>query len=347
MMAYNISIPINEETVYLMEAMKVEGYWQTKSYTLTFQNKNLPLLNHIEKIAKNLGVKPSRRILLKIRLDEETQKEAVRLMANGVEIKFHIERSPFDVKKVKAVTSLPYKKRYNIEMIIKNKKCGIKLNSYEDKFVIKGDVQSWAYGDTRFPVKKLLTFLDEYGGNKKLLHVSDIIKSDEKLITAAFSALIDCEGSISWYGLKREISIRMKSEDYLKEWSNLLNELGIGNKFRKRGDLWEVNISGWEDFKKLEDKGLKLHHSQKYEKWKSMMDGFKRNQISRNSYKEFYTRELKAINKKITSEEFASYIKKSKRVVNHYFSKLKKEGLIQCDKTHWPHRYFISTSSVR
>lgn len=347
MMTYNISIPINEETIYLMEAMKVEGYWKTKSYTLTFQNKNLPLLNHIEKIAKKLGTKPSRRILLKIRLDEETQKEEVKLKANDIEIKFHIEKSPFDIKKVKAVTSLPYKKRYNIEMTIKNTKYKIKLDSYEDKFVIKGDVPSWAYGDTRFPVKKLLTFLDEYGGNKKLLHVSDVIKSDEKLIIAAFSALIDCEGSINWYGLKREISISMKSKDYLEEWSNLLNKLGIGNKFRKRGDLWEVNISGWEDFKRLEDKGLKLYHSQKYEKWKNMMAGFKRNQISRGSYKDFYVNKLNELGRKVTAKDFSKYINKSKRVTNHYLLKLEREKMISCNKKIWPHLYFISTSSVR
>ena len=346
MMAYNISIPINEETIYLMEAMKVEGYWKTKSYTLTIQNKDLPLLNHIEKIAMSLGVKPSKRILLKIRLDDETPKEDVKIKTDNLEVNFHIEKSPFDNKKVKAVTSLPYKKEYNIKIFIKKKKYKIKLTSLKNAFNITGDIQCWVYGDIRFPVKSLLNFLDTYGGDKKSLRMSGIIKSDEKLIISAFSALIDCEGSINWYGLKREISIRMKSKEYLKGWSDLLNTLEIGNRFRERGDLWEINISGWEDFKKLEKHGLKLNHSQKYDKWKKMMNGFKRNQISRNSYKEFYINKIKEFDK-VTAIELAKRLQKSKRVINHYLLKLEKEKLIQCDRKNWPYLYFISTSSVR
>ncbi|MFH1311351.1 MAG: LAGLIDADG family homing endonuclease [Nanoarchaeota archaeon] len=346
-MTYHISIPINEDTIYLMEAMKVEGYWKTCSYTLTIQNKDLPLLNHIEKIAKELGTKPAKRILLKIRLENETPKEDVRLLIDNKEINFHIEKNPFDKKKVKAVINLPFKNKYNIDLIVKNKEYKIKINSNKDKFIINGNVQSWAYGDLRFPVKKLLEFLDTYGGDKKLLHVSDIINSSEKLFISAFSALIDCEGSINWYGLKRELSIRMKSKDYLEEWSKLLNNHDIGNKYRKRGDLWEINISGWEDFRKLEKKGLKLYHSKKREKWIKMMRGFKRNQISRGSYRDFYVKRLKEYGKEVSAIDFSKYLNKSKRTLNHFLSKLEKEKLISSNRKHRPYLYFISTSSVR
>jgi transcription initiation factor IIE alpha subunit len=78
-----------------------------------------------------------------------------------------------------------------------------------------------------------------------------------------------------------------------------------------------------------------------------MLEGSKRNQISRNSYKEFYVNKLIEINKKVTSEEFSKYLKKSKRVVNHYLLRLEKDKLINCDRTHWPYLYFITTSSVR
>ena len=78
-----------------------------------------------------------------------------------------------------------------------------------------------------------------------------------------------------------------------------------------------------------------------------MMEGFKRNQISRNSYKEFYINNLKELNKKITAKEFSEYINKSQRVSNHYLLKLEKEKLINCDRNNWPYLYFISTSSVR
>lgn len=78
-----------------------------------------------------------------------------------------------------------------------------------------------------------------------------------------------------------------------------------------------------------------------------MMQGFKRNQISRNTYKKFYIQKLKEINKKVTSEELAKYVNKSKRVASHYLLKLEKEKVIECDKSQEPYLYFITTSSVR
>ena len=349
MMAYNIFIPINEDTIYLMEAMKVEGYWKTTSYTLTIQNKDVPLLNHIESIAIKLGVKPAKRIILKIRLGDETSKEDVKIIINNNEINYHIEKSPFDNKKRKAVTNLSYKDNYKMDILAKDKKYHIELNSYRNKFNIKGDIQAWAYEDLRFPVKKLLIFLDKYGGSKKLLRVSNVIKSNEKLILSAFSALIDCEGSINWYGLKRVIRIRMRSKEYLKDWSEILDNMGIGHKYRKNKNDWEINISGWEDFKKLESKGLKLYHSIKREKWKNMMKGFQRNQISRGSYKEYYLNKLKDHGKEVSAIELAKFINKSKRTVNHFLLKLEKDKLIErTNKGEGkPYLYRISTSSVR
>ena len=53
-MIANQPITINKDTVYLIEALKVEGYWSSRNFTLVIQNKNLPLLKHIEEITKNL-----------------------------------------------------------------------------------------------------------------------------------------------------------------------------------------------------------------------------------------------------------------------------------------------------
>ena len=349
MMTYNISIPINEDTIYLMEAMKVEGYWRTTSYTLTIQNKDIPLLNHIENIAIKLGVKPAKRILLKIRLEDGTSKEDIKIIINNNEINFHIEKSPFDNKKRKAVTNLSYKDNYKLDILTKNKKYNIELKSYRNRFSIEGDIQAWAYEDLRFPVKKLLEFLDTYGGDKKNLRISDIIKSNEKLLISSFSALIDCEGSINCYGLKRVLSIRMKSKNYLDDWSKLLKSRDIGNKLSKHGNLWEITISGWEDFKKLESKGLKLYHSIKREKWNKMMGGFQRNQISRGSYKEYYLNKLKEYDKEASAIELAKFLNKSKRTVNHFLLKLEKDKLIERTNKGKgkPYLYSISTSSVR
>ena len=347
MIAYS-EIKINKDTAYLIEALKVEGYWSSKNFTLTIQNKDLPLLNHIEELANNLGMKVGKRILLKIRLNNNTKKEEVKLIEKNKELNFHIEKSPFDENKVKAVTSLPYKKNHKISINYNNRIYLINIKYLKDKIICEGNLECWAYGDLRFPTKKLLEFLDKYANKKKLEIGEYMLPKNTELIASAFSALIDCEGSINHYQLYRKLRVRMRNKKYLEQWAELLNKIDIGCKFRKNNDKeYEINISGWEDFNKLSEIGIKFYNSKKEKSWKEIMGSFKRNQISRNSYKEFYVKELKKLNKKVTSEEFANHLKKSKRVVNHYLSKLKKEGLIQFDKTHWPHLYFISTSSVR
>ena len=347
-MIANSEIKINKDTTYLIEALKVEGYWSSENFTITIQNKNLPLLNHIENIAKNLGIKVGKRTLLKIRLNEGAQKEDIKILSGKKELNFHIEKSPFDENKLKAVTSLSYKKNQKINLSYRNNRHSIKITYLKEGILCKSDLECWAYGDLRFPNKKLLSFLDKYA-NKKKLEIGDYLSlKNPELIASAFSALIDCEGSINHYQLYRKLRVRMRAKDYLEQWANLLKQNGIGCKFRKNNDKeYEINISGWEDFDKLSKIGVRFYNSKKEKSWKEIMNSFKRNQISRNSYKKFYVEELNKMNKKVTSKEFANYLKKSKRVVNHYLSKLKKDGLVQYDKTHWPHLYFISTSSVR
>lgn len=51
---------------------------------------------------------------------------------------------------------------------------------------------------------------------------------------------------------------------------------------------WQITISGWEDFNRLEKYGIVFCNSKKLKERQDMMNGFKRKQISRNSYKEFY-----------------------------------------------------------
>jgi DNA-binding transcriptional ArsR family regulator len=348
MIAHTSSIPLNEEIIYLIEALKVESYWNSQNFTLTLQNKNLPFLNHIEKIVKDLDIKPSKRILLKIKLIDNSIKEDTKIKEKKKELNFHIEKSPFDKSKVKAVVSLPYKKEYRVYIINKNNKEKIKIKVLRSKILYESKLQCFLYKDLRFPTKKILNFLDEYCGEKKEFHVEDcLFNFDAKKVVSAFSALVDCEGSINWYGLKRIIRIRMRNKKYLEQWSSLLSKHCIGNKFRKNKNEWEINISGWEDFNKLEKMGFKLYNSEKAERWKRMIKEFKRNQISRGSYKEFYMSKLKEIDKRVTAKELSIYLKKSKRVANHYLSKLEKEGLISCDRQNWPYLYFISTSSVR
>lgn len=343
---YNFKL--NEDMIYLIETLKVESYWSKKSFTISLQNKDLPFLNNIERIVKNLGIKIHKRLLLKIRLKDESKKEDLKLIYLGREQNFHIEKSPFDDNKVKAVISLPYKKYYDIKLIYNKKEIPVKIKIYKNEIVIKSNSICWAYPDLRFPTKEMLEFLENYCGNKKEFHIEDfLLDSNKKLVMSAFSALVDCEGSIDYYGLFRKIRVRMRNKNYLTQWKDLLSKYTIKARLQNNNEKeFELCIEGWQDFNRLSELGFKLYHSKKSKKWEDMLKGFKRNQISRNSYKEFYINKLKEMNKKVTSEEFSKYLKKSKRVTNHYLLKLEKNKLINCDRNHWPYLYFITTSSV-
>jgi hypothetical protein len=331
---------INEGLIYLAEAMKVEGYWSSKSFTLTIQNKDISFINHIENIVKKLNLNTHKRLLIKIRLPNKTKKEDVELLLDNKKINFHIEKSPFDNEKVKAVTCPPFKKDYNLVIKQTNNESSIRIICFREKTICKSKIECWTYRDLRFPTKNMLTFLDSYEKERERL----LQKADTKLVASAFSALIDCEGSLDYYGLKRQIRVRMNNENYLKQWQSLLKKFNIHAYFKRNKEKeWEINISGWEDFDRLRKLGFKLHHSKKKEKWKIIMESFKRNQISRNSYKDFYVNKLRKLNKKVTAKEFANYLRKSKRTINHYLLKLEKQKIISCDRDQWPYLYFIST----
>jgi len=346
-MIANYKIDINENTAYLLEVLKVESYYNRKNFTLSLQNKDINFLSRIEDIVRALEMNISERLLIKIRLPNETKKEDVKIFCNGKELSFHIEKSPFDEKNVKAVTNQPFKNNYELKINYLNKSYNLNIKIDKKKIICKGPMDCWAYKEIRFPNNRIFEFLERCGGNKN--DFSDyLLKVNTSIIMSAFSGLIDAEGSINWYNLTRKVRIRMYNKKYLEKWAQLLTKLKVGCKFRKnKGKEWEINISGWEDFNKLENFGLKFHHSEKIRKWKEMMGGFKRNQISRGSYREFYVRKLKEANKKLTAEEFSKILNKRKRVVSHHLLKLEKEKLISCDRNKWPYLYFISTSSVR
>ena len=232
MISPNKEIKLNEKTSYLLETLKVEGHYNFSNNSLSLQNKNLPFLNRIEEIISELGMNISRRILIKIKLPDKTKKEDVKIYESNKEIKFHLEKSPFNENKVKAVTSQPYLHKYKIKVIIKNIVNKIEIEVLKDDIVCKGDLKCWTYKDIRFPNKKIFSFIKEYNRNKNEFS-KYLLREDLKIIMSALSALIDAEGSINWYGLKRLIRIRMRNKEYLQEWSLLLKRIGIGCKFRK------------------------------------------------------------------------------------------------------------------
>ena len=56
---------LTPELIYLIETLKVEGYWSCKHYTACIQNKNIPFLNYLEEILRELDLKIYKRILMR------------------------------------------------------------------------------------------------------------------------------------------------------------------------------------------------------------------------------------------------------------------------------------------
>ena len=268
MIAQKYGFKLNPDFIYLIEVIKVEGYWSYKNFALTIQNKNLPFLRRVENIAKSLGIKISKRVLLKIKLNEGHNKDDIALY-NNVKLNFHFEKSPFDGSK-KIVTSLPYNEDYDIQVNINNKQYTLSIKQGKEELEINSELKAWAYLDLRFPQAKLLKFLSEYlEDNKKARIQKFLFDSSKEYIASAFSALIDAEGNLTHYGLFRTIRIRMRNKLYLQDWKKLLNKFGIKARFSKNTDVeYGLVIEGWEDFDKLQKLGVKFYHSKKARKFK-------------------------------------------------------------------------------
>jgi len=308
--------------------MRVEGYWSTKTFTLTLQNKNLPFLRHIESIINNLKMPVYKRILFKIKVEDDFEKEEVKLLNKNKIFHAYIEKSPFDGSK-KIVTSLPYKKNYDLNLIINKNSFPIKMNVEKEEISIKSELKGWAYLDLRFPNKVMLSFLDDYAAKRD----NFLRDAPKEYVASAFSALIDTEGSIDHYGFFRKIRIRMRNKKYLEEWKKLLIKYNIKARFQQNNEKeFEICIEGWEDFDRLNKLGLNLYHSKRNKKFKHILESYKRKQISRNTALAFYIEKLKELNKPISAKDFALRLGKGKRVVNHYLKKLAKRNLLNINR---------------
>lgn len=327
---------IEPELLYLIEAFKVEGYWSLIHREASIQNKNMRLLNNIENILSKYKINFTKRLLIKIKpTNQNFSKEEILLLKNKKEIKFHIENSLFD-KSRKIVFNLPFKLNQAVQFIFKNKQGIVNIKVCKDQINIKSKFPSFGYAEIRINNTDFIRFIDNYSGEKG----SHTIRLDRfifnkplEFVFAAFSALIDCEGSIDYYGYMRRIRIRMCNLDYLKDWNKLLSKFKIHSNIVRDRHLWNLYINGWQNFDKLHNLGINLYHSKKREKLEKILNSYQKKQISQNTWKDFYISQLKSIGRPVSAVEFAKILGKSKRVVNHFLTKLDREGLIKVDKS--------------
>ena len=327
---------ITPELIYLIEALKVEGYWSVKNRECSIQNKNIPFLRRIENLLQNLDIKPSKRICVKIKLPSDNiDKEDIVLMIKNRKFPFRIEKSPFDGSK-KVAFMIPYSKNIRIRLSIEGKQFIINIKQICDEFQINSELKAFAYLEIRFWDPGFIKFLDKYtiGNKSRELRVEGtLFRLSEKYVANALSALIDSEGSIDFYAHTRRIRIRMNNLLYLQDWKKILNKYGIYSHLGSDKKLNNLVITGWEDFNRVSGLGLELHHSKKRSKWSSILNSYKKKQISRDTSHEFYVNELKRIGKPISASDLANQLDKSKRAVNHYLTKLHRKDLIRVDRS--------------
>lgn len=319
---------ITPEIVYLIESLRTDGYYSLKNREAGIQNKNLPFLRYIEDILKQNKINFGKRLLIKVKIPE-FEKEDVKLLQNEKEIRFHIEKSPFDGSK-KIAFNLPSNSQ-NLDIKIKEDIFPLSVIVGDEEILTKCEFLSFGYSEIRFHNIKFLRFLDS---------LKEIKTKNTEFIISAFGALIDAEGMLEHRGFYRKIRIRMKDKSYLENWKVILKSFDINSNFgRDEKGLYKLEIYGWEDFDKLIRMGLRFRHSKKIKKFDVIMKSFKRNQVSRNTGKEFYLKKLREISRPITSEELSKITNKSKRNVNHFLLLLERNEKLIVDKNKIPYVY--------
>lgn len=271
----------------------------------------------------------------------------IKIVTNKREIKPRIEYSPFDNSK-KIVFNLPYHLYQKISLVIKNKITTITVKIGSEIIKINCKYKSFGYIELRINNIKFIRFIDNYAGERRSNKIrlnKFLLDAQKDFIISALSAVIDSEGSIEHYRHTRRVRVRMVNLEYIRGWKKLLKKLGIRSCVSKERHLWGLTITGWTNFNRIQGLGLKLYHSEKRKKFNKVMNSYQKKQILRNTWKEFYINKLDKIGKPISAAEFAKILGKSKRVVNHYLTKLDREDLIKVNKSNV--RYLYSTLENR
>ena len=323
--------------------MKVEGYWSLKNREASIQNKNIPFLNRLEEILRNNKINVIRRLLIKIKVPNSLSMNDIKTLKGFKEIKFHFEISPFD-KSHKIVFNLPVK---NEKLIIKLKNVVFPLHILltKEEVLTKCILSSFGYLELRFWNIKFLRFLEQVSGkNNGKLRLTSKINLNNNFIISAFSALVDSEGSINFYGHTRRLRIRIKDKEYLEKWKYLLRGINIHSSITKDGNLFALTITGLEDFEKLIRANFELFQSERNRKFLNIIESYVRRQISRNAAKKYYLDKLKEERRPMTIKELSSILKKNRRTIHHYLKLLENDNKVTVDKTKKNYLYSVNNS---
>ncbi len=327
----------------LIEALKVEGYWKNDGYG-AICNSNKSLIDHIQRLLEDLGIHVTRGLIIKVKVDLNVEKSQVAVFKNGTAVKFHVQDTQIRNTRVKRIVFHVPCVSAEYMLKIGGAVHNLSVEIQDTHVKARCELPAFVYISLRF---RSLTFscllkdaLKEDGGKKsRTIRLNELLKrSPLDVIIAAFSMIVDCEGSVDYYRLFRRIRVRMTNKQYIEDWVNLLNSLGINSSLFK-DELYGLCIQGNEDFRKLVNYGFNLHHSVKKAKFQKLLNSYKRLQVSRNTALHFYQEQLKRMGYPVTARELASVVGKSKRVVSHYLKKLSEKNMVSVKKDVVPYSY--------
>jgi len=262
------------------------------------------------------------------------------LLENGKEKKFHFEKNPFKNKIDRIAFSTKLKKaNYLLKFGEKSWSFWFKGSSNKFESSEKLYVYCRLIANNLSFVNFLENSLSENKGSCKIRINKHLKDSAPEIIAKVFACVVDCEGSIRYSGLTRNIRLRMFNDNYLRDWKALLKKIGV----KSRHNRSVLTITNNQNFQRLSDLGFQLIHKKKKNRFERIMKGYKRRQLIRNTAEEFYLEKLRRINKKISVLEFAKILNKSKRVVYHFLFRLEKSNKILVDKSSQKYLYYVKS----
>ena len=207
----------------LIEALKVEGYWRNNGYG-AICNANKSLIDHVQSLIKSLGIHVSRSLIIKIKINLEIEKCHVKIFKDDKAINFHIQNTQIKNTKVRRIVfCAPYRSAKYMLKIGENMHV-LSVNVHDANVETQCELPTFVYVNLRFQRLTFTSLLKdvfkENGGKKShTIRLNELLKESPPIVViAAFSMLVDCEGSVDYCGLCRRIRVRMKNRRYLEDW---------------------------------------------------------------------------------------------------------------------------------
>jgi hypothetical protein len=340
-----LSFPLNydEDLAFLGEAIRVEGSLNQGTKNMTFTNKDISLLNMIEKILKKFNCSIYRVLFISIEIPEEINKEDIKIVdvsSNKEKLRFHIRESVrFDRKRKELIFIEPkidYGTEKDYKILLKNKEIKVRVTvPKESGITIDTTQNSSAYIQLTFAnfalrevFSKVLQIQE--GRKSRKIFIPEILKSsEEKIVYSAINAVLACEGFLIYQKpprSNRSIGIEMTSRLYLEGIMDLLKKANIISylTYREKRGVYSLQIYGKENLLKIKQH-ISFVQPTKKQRFEKMLQ-----------YKELLGEEaenltisiLKELGGKGTISQISEKIGKKEKTVGDYLRKLKKEGKI-------------------